>query len=301
MNNNSIKPYFSVIIPTYNRAHILGKALLSVKEQTYTDWECIIVDDGSTDNTKEFVAKWISEDNRFRYIRQENAERSAARNNGIKNAKGKYVCFLDSDDEYLPSHLSVLYEKILAESEPEALFFTQALLSKNNEVVKQGICLMEGSSFDYLMEIPIIPARVCIHREILSRIKFREDIVIVEDQVLWANISIYHPVFQIPEHTVLYHVNEENSIDISKNCFRPRLNGLRKFFAQKDVRKVITKKLKNKIISECYFGIARYYGHKRRWFPYAWNLIVSIFYSPLHPQTKAKIHMIFFPEKHRLS
>lgn len=294
-------PYFSVIIPTYNRAHILGKALLSVKGQAYTNWECIIVDDGSTDNTKELVAKWISEDNRFRYLWQENAERSAARNNGIKNAKGKYVCFLDSDDEYLPSHLSVLYEKILAESEPEALFFTQALMSKNDEVVKQEICRMEGSSFDYLMENPIIPARVCILRDILSRINFREDIVIVEDQVLWANISIYHPVFQIPEHTVLYHVSKENSIDISKNCFRPRLDGLRKFFAQKDVRKVITKKLKSKIISECYFGIARYYGHKRRWFPYAWNLLISIFYSPLHPQTKAKIHMIFFPEKHRLS
>ena len=294
-------PYFSVIIPTYNRAHILGKALLSVKEQEYTEWECIIVDDGSTDNTKEFVAKWISKDNRFRYIRQENAERSAARNKGIKNAKGKYVCFLDSDDEYLPSHLSVLYEKILAESEPEALFFTQALMSKNDEVVKQKIYLMKGSSFDYLMEYPIVPARVCVHSEVLSRLKFREDIVIVEDQVLWANIAIYHPVFQIPEYTVLYHVYEENSVDISKNCFRPRLDGLRKFFAQKDVRKVITKKLKSKIISDCYFGIARYYGQKRRWFPYAWNLIVSIFYSPLHPQTKAKIHMIFFPEKHRLS
>lgn len=292
-------PYFSVIIPSYNRAHIIGKALLSVKDQTFTDWECIIVDDGSTDNTKEIVAKWILEDNRFRYIQQENAERSAARNNGIRNAKGKYICFLDSDDEYLPKHLGILYEKINAVSEPQALFFTHALMVNNNEVVKPELYKMEGPSFNFLMETPLIPSRVCVHHEILARIKFREDVVIVEDQILWANISIYYPVFQISEYTVRYNIHDENSIDISKNSFRPRLEGLKKFFAQKDVKGVITKKLKNKTLSECYFGIARYYGYKRKYSPYVWNLIVSIFYSPGHSQTKAKIHMILFPNKHR--
>ncbi|HOV10900.1 MAG TPA: glycosyltransferase family 2 protein [Bacteroidales bacterium] len=301
MNSNTISPYFSVIIPTYNRAHIIARTLQSVKGQSFTSWECIVVDDGSTDNTEAVIKQWMGQDKRLRYIRQQNAERSVARNNGIKNACGKYICFLDSDDEYLSTHLSVLHDKIQVESEPVALFFTHALMIKNNSaIIEQDFCKLEGSAFDYLMENPLIPARVCVHHQILARIRFREDVVIVEDQILWANIAIYYPVFQIPEQTVRYHIHDENSIDISKNCFRPRLDGLKKFFLQKDVRKVITKKLKSKIISECYFGIARHYGYKRRWFPYAWNLIVSIFYSPLHPQTKAKIHMIFFPEKHRL-
>jgi len=301
MNSNTISPYFSVIIPTYNRAHIIARTLQSVKGQSFTSWECIVVDDGSTDNTEAVIKQWMGQDKRLRYIWQQNAERSAARNKGIKNACGKYICFLDSDDEYLCNHLNVLYEKIQAESEPSALFFTQALMIKNNtELIEQKFRKMEGPAFEYLMENPLIPARVCVHHEILAHIRFREDVLIVEDQILWANIAIYYPVFQIPEQTVRYHVHNENSIDISKNCFRPRLDGLRKFFAQKDVRKVITKKLKSKIISDCYFGIARYYGYKRRWFPYAWNLIVSIFYSPVHPQTKAKIHMILFPKKHRL-
>ncbi len=80
-----MNPFFSIIIPAYNRAGILEKALQSVRDQTCTDWECIVVDDGSTDNTRDLLAQWSAGDARFRYIYQENAERSAARNNGMKN------------------------------------------------------------------------------------------------------------------------------------------------------------------------------------------------------------------------
>ena len=86
---------FSIIIPTYNRAAFLPKAIESVLAQTYTDWELIVVDDGSTDNTREVVAQY--NDERIIYIYQENAERSAARNNGISQAKGDFICFMDSD------------------------------------------------------------------------------------------------------------------------------------------------------------------------------------------------------------
>lgn len=296
-----MNPFFSIIIPTYNRAHILSKPLESIKQQTFTDWECIIVDDGSKDNTKELVSKWSSEDKRFRYIYQDNAERSVARNNGIKNSKGQYICFLDSDDEYLPNHLSVLFENIRANSEPIALFFTQAIILQQNEEFKPDIVpMMSGNSFEYLMQNPIIPARVCVNRQILNKINFREDVVIVEDQILWANIALYYPVFQIKEYTVVYYIYEENSVNIEKNCFNPRLQGLRLFFQQKDVKKALSKKLKNKLISDCYFGISRFYLFKRLYFRYVFNLIKSIYYSPLHPQTKAKIHMIFFPNKHRI-
>jgi glycosyltransferase involved in cell wall biosynthesis len=89
-------PFFSIILPTYNRASFISKAIESVIDQLYNKWELIILDDGSTDNTKEIVLSF--NDDRIRYIYQENKERSAARNNGIRNAKGEYICFLDSDD-----------------------------------------------------------------------------------------------------------------------------------------------------------------------------------------------------------
>ena len=97
-------PKVSVIIPTYNRAHLVGRAIRSVLNQTYQDFEIIVVDDGSTDNTEEVVKSFI--DPRIRYIRHEkNKGAAAARNTGIKAAKGKFIAFQDSDDEWLPEKL----------------------------------------------------------------------------------------------------------------------------------------------------------------------------------------------------
>lgn len=96
-------PVMSVIVPAYNRAHLIPRAIRSVLNQTFHDFELIIVDDGSTDNTKEVVTK--IEDFRIRYIRQENKGRSAARNTGIVEARGQFITFLDSDDEALPGWL----------------------------------------------------------------------------------------------------------------------------------------------------------------------------------------------------
>ena len=98
---------FSIIIPTYNREKFLPKAIESVINQSHNNWELIIVDDGSTDNTKSLIEDYQKKENRIKYIFQENSERSVARNNGIKNAKGDWICFLDSDDLYHETHLEV--------------------------------------------------------------------------------------------------------------------------------------------------------------------------------------------------
>lgn len=97
-----MSPTVSVIIPTYNRAHLIVEALESVFAQTYADFEVIVVDDGSTDDTEEILAPYRD---RIRYIKQENAGVSAARNHGIFEAKGEYIAFLDSDDIWFPEKL----------------------------------------------------------------------------------------------------------------------------------------------------------------------------------------------------
>jgi len=98
------KPKVSVIIPTYNRAHLLPRAIQTVLNQTYQDFELIVVDDGSTDNTEEIVKSF--NDPCIRYIRhEENKGAAAARNTGIKAAKGGFIAFQDSDDEWLPEKL----------------------------------------------------------------------------------------------------------------------------------------------------------------------------------------------------
>ena len=96
-------PKVSIIIPAYNRADMILTALKSVLAQTYPDWEAIIVDDGSSDNTREVVA--VVKDARVRYIYQENMGLPGARNTGIRASSGEYVAFLDSDDAFLPEKL----------------------------------------------------------------------------------------------------------------------------------------------------------------------------------------------------
>lgn len=97
----------SVIVPCYNQSHFLDEALTSVYNQTTKDWECIIVDDGSNDQTKVVAKRWCDKDSRFLYVYQENAGLSAARNKGINKAKGIYVLPLDADDKISESYIAL--------------------------------------------------------------------------------------------------------------------------------------------------------------------------------------------------
>jgi glycosyltransferase involved in cell wall biosynthesis len=96
----------SLIIPTYNRAHLISITLKSIQAQTYTNWECLIIDDHSTDNTNEIISKYISKDSRFKYyLNNKKKGATGARNTGIEIAKGDFICFFDSDD--------IMYDKFL--------------------------------------------------------------------------------------------------------------------------------------------------------------------------------------------
>ena len=92
-------PLISVIVPCYNQAQYLDECLQSVLDQTYTDWECIIVNDGSPDHTEEIATKWINKDSRFKYLPKQNGGLSSARNAGIEIAQGKWILPLDADDK----------------------------------------------------------------------------------------------------------------------------------------------------------------------------------------------------------
>lgn len=98
-------PTISVVLATYNRANYLPKAIQSILEQTFQDWELIIVDDGSQDNTFEIVNSYLEDFNNIRYLKQQNKKQYYAKNAGIQASFGKYITFLDSDDYYLPHHL----------------------------------------------------------------------------------------------------------------------------------------------------------------------------------------------------
>jgi glycosyltransferase involved in cell wall biosynthesis len=96
------EPLVSVIIPTFNRGYCLANAIQGLGDQTHSNWEAIIVDDGSTDDTRGMIERRYGDERRLRYIWQQNAGVSAARNKGLSLARGQYITFLDSDDVWLP-------------------------------------------------------------------------------------------------------------------------------------------------------------------------------------------------------
>ncbi|MDR1544611.1 MAG: glycosyltransferase [Prevotellaceae bacterium] len=105
MNKNKV--LISVIVPCYNQAQYLDECLQSVENQIFTDWECLIVDDGSPDNTAEIAKKWANRNNRFRYLKKENGGLGSARNFGIENALGEWILPLDADDKISENYMQL--------------------------------------------------------------------------------------------------------------------------------------------------------------------------------------------------
>ena len=102
--------FFSIVIPTYNRGELLSNAINSILSQEFSDFEVIVVDDGSTDNTRELVEDLVKKNQSIKYFFKINEERSIARNYGIMRALGRYISFLDSDDLLYVNHLKVAYD-----------------------------------------------------------------------------------------------------------------------------------------------------------------------------------------------
>ncbi|HEX8145382.1 MAG TPA: glycosyltransferase family A protein [Pyrinomonadaceae bacterium] len=169
-------PSFSVVIPTYNRAALILGTLESVLAQDWNDYEVILVDDGSTDNTGEVVSKRYARDERVRYIRQENAERGAARNRGLREARGQYVVFFDSDDLMHADHLSTL--AAIARARPEINFLaTKYELRRDGATHPSSLHALKEGFYDlelFLRGNPLA-CNVCVRRENAGLRLFVED------------------------------------------------------------------------------------------------------------------------------
>ena len=122
----------SIIVPCYNQAQYLDECLESVLNQTYQEWECIVVNDGSSDNTDEIALQWTKKNTRFKYIKKENGGLSSARNSGIKNAVGKYILPLDADDKISFDYVSEAM-KIINENPKTTLVYCKAWLFGTEE------------------------------------------------------------------------------------------------------------------------------------------------------------------------
>lgn len=139
------KSLVSVIIPAFNYGEYISETILSVQSQTYSDWECLIVDDGSTDDTARAVAKFTRADSRVRYIYQKNQGLAATRNNAIKAARGDYIQFLDADD-LLEKRKLEAHAAYLDENPKVDICYGDSFYFPNDEPAERWFCLTEKGS-----------------------------------------------------------------------------------------------------------------------------------------------------------
>jgi glycosyltransferase involved in cell wall biosynthesis len=192
-------PVFSIVIPTYNRATLIGKTLESVFAQRFQDFEVLVVDDGSKDNTKEVVNKF--NDSRLTYFLKENGERGAARNYGAARARGQYVNFFDSDDIMCPNHLEVANTMISPAPEIFHLGYDTRL--------GDGTLLRRSNSFRGSLNKVILFDNVLscngvfLKKEIIDEYRFCEDrdLSSSEDWELWIRLACRFKIHYLNEIT----------------------------------------------------------------------------------------------------
>lgn len=287
--------FFSIIIPTYNRAHFLVKTIESVISQDFKDFEVIVVDDGSTDNTNQIVNELIKNDSRIKYIYQKNSERAVARNYGASKANGRFLFFLDSDDYFSsPSHLNDVFAYLKNNNFKNALYFTGAVIKNDtSSILTKNYELDELSNFDFFVNESIIPARVCLSKQILTEFQFDNDCIVVEDTVLWTAIMDKYPVLYLPIFSVVYTLHNDNSVNVLKsNAYLKRLNGLKKLFYIYSVGNKISKKVKDFHLNRCYLGVYEYYLNQNKKINSLYWLVVSVIKFP-RIELKHKIKLFF--------
>mgnify|MGYP001801860317 CR=1 FL=1 len=205
------KPLFSIIIPTRNRAPLLLKAIDSVRSQVFKNWELIIVDDGSTDDTRE-VVEGIQE-NRIRYFYQEHKERSGARNRGIKVARGDYICFLDDDDYLLPQYLQDFAVTIYQPDYSPSILRTGFYRAVNDTLTPAINYSAEKheNPVQFILFNMCGVGSLCIPTSWIAALGFPQHIYYWEDTYLFLQLLMQHPFIQLEEHRYVYQLNEGES------------------------------------------------------------------------------------------
>lgn len=201
-----MEPFFSIVIPTYNRAHLIAKTLESVRQQEFKAFEVLVVDDGSRDNTAEVVQPFLA-DPRFQYFPKQNAERGAARNYGLDRARGEYVIFLDSDDLFHPEHLTTLHAAIEAGQPRPDFIATKYDFEREGRRRPSGVVAMPAGplGFDVFLQGNALACNVCVRRGNPGLHRFEEDrrFAAIEDWMFMLENTQHGGVVQLVDALTL--------------------------------------------------------------------------------------------------
>ncbi len=284
---------------------MIDKAIESVLAQTYTNWELIIVDDGSTDNTRNIIS--LYNDNRIIYFYQDNKGKSAARNAGIEKSTGEFICFLDDDDYYLPEFLSKFYNRIEEENFNPGLYMCDVVEEDEN-----GQRVLKEINEKYIKSPPLflwINGRgyfsFVTSREIFNAEKFDTRFPLGQDYHLLIRIALKLPLFYIPEVLCIIRNHPERSV-VKEYKSEFKINGRNQLDFLNDLLlnhfKELNKFIPSNLIYNKYNKIAYFYAStalRRKKIEYALKLMKSIkwggtFYKVLYYKMSIFIRSFYY-------
>lgn len=207
MNRNN-KELISIITPTFNRSQFIHYAIRSVITQTISNWELLIIDDGSTDNTKNIIEPYLT-DPRIKYFFQENQGQAAARNNGLRHSRGEFVCFLDSDNLWYPEKLKVQHEAMKSRPDIDVVYGDGDTINESGVVISTAnMKRYSGRITEKLLKDNFVSFNTAMVRA--ASIKgiggFDESVRFGDDYDLWLRLSAKSQFLYIPRVFSQYRV-----------------------------------------------------------------------------------------------
>lgn len=263
-----MNPKVTAIIPTYNSGDLLKDSINSILSQTLKDFELLIIDDGSTDNTREMVN--AIDDDRLKYYYKPNGGVSSARNMGINNASGQYVAFLDADDMWPQNYLETMISALEKETDYGVAYTTLKNKYPNGRTVdrrREKHC-HSGFITPKLFEIFVVPTQASVVRkETLGDLRFDEGLKLSEDGDFFLRLSLKTKFLFISSIRVIRRI-QTNSLSQSGGKNKTDLSRLRvleRFYSDSGVKEIVSKRIANIRFCKAYREVGtQYYKAKAR-------------------------------------
>jgi glycosyltransferase involved in cell wall biosynthesis len=298
----------SIIVPTYNRAHLVIETINSILAQTFKDFELIVIDNESSDNTEEVIKSYS--DGRIRYFRNQNNGLVAVnRNYGINKANGEYIAFCDDDDLWMPEKLERQVKLLDLNKELGLVYSDSYIMNENGNLERYTLLssskLFRGNVFDKLFQMNFIPMlTVMIRREVLSKVGgFDPKYIIAQDHDLWLRIAEHYPIDFTEEPLAKYRIHGGS---VSRNWELAANEGFRliEYWLEKkaNLERGFRGRVKQRraILNS---SLMLYYfrnGEKRKAISKSMNLIRLFPYSlVLIPMVIAKLRRVLNPRRNR--
>jgi glycosyltransferase involved in cell wall biosynthesis len=251
-------PFFSIVLPVFNRENRINRAIQSILNQEFNDWELIVVNDASTDGTKEILDK--IKNPQIRVIHNEvNLERCVSRNIGIEHTKGEFICFLDSDDYHLPFHLTRIYDLIKSRNFEKAFYFSNAYNESESGERSDRFCpnLDTNEPYHYFLNFTVNPQRWAVHKSIFDKVKFDPEVIICEDMDTSMRIvAAGFPVYQLQERTTVYVAASDSFTHGDSKKWEKELFYLKQIFDKKEFKGKLPLFSKWRLLSMCNYHLA---------------------------------------------